>query len=69
MDLVERTQVDMSFKHFLDMAPEEKPVDSNSLITFRRLRLQDVQLLNQLLQKNDEAASKQAVFRKAERSL
>lgn len=63
VDLVERAQVDMAFKYFLDMAPEEKAVDSTSLTTFRRLRLQDVLLLDMLLQKTVEIAIEQGVMK------
>lgn len=38
-DLVERSTYDMSFKYFLDMAPEESVIDSRSLTKFRKLRL------------------------------
>ena len=44
VDLVERSKYDMSFKYFLDMAPEDPVIDPSSLTKFRRLRLQDVSL-------------------------
>lgn len=31
VDIVERSKYDMSFKYFLDMAPEEDVINSNSL--------------------------------------
>ncbi|MGN7476348.1 IS1182 family transposase [Solibacillus silvestris] len=55
-DLVERSKFDMSFKYFLDMAPEEEVIDSSSLTKFRRLRLQDMNLLDLLIQKTVEIA-------------
>lgn len=55
-DLVERSKYDMSFKYFLDMAPEEDVIHSSSLTKFRRLRLQDVGLLDLLIRKTVEIA-------------
>lgn len=55
-DLVERSKYDMSFKYFLDMAPEEDVIDSSSLTKFRRLRLQDMNLLDLCLGKTVEIA-------------
>lgn len=55
-DLVERSKYDMSFKYFLEMAPEDGVIDSNSLTKFRRLRLQDLNLLDLLIQKTVEIA-------------
>lgn len=55
-DLVERSKYDMSFKYFLEMAPEEDVIDSSSLTKFRRLRLQDLNLLDLLIQKTVEIA-------------
>lgn len=55
-DLVERSKYDMSFKYFLNMTPEEDVIDSSSLTKFRRLRLQDMNLLDLLIQKTVEIA-------------
>ncbi|PUB00603.1 IS1182 family transposase [Paenisporosarcina sp. OV554] len=55
-DVVERSKYDMSFKYFLDMAPEASVIDPSSLTKFRRLRLQDVRLLDMLIQKTVEIA-------------
>ncbi|MBV6685082.1 transposase, partial [Bacillus sp. JRC01] len=41
VDLVERAQVDMSFKYFLEMTPEEDVIDPSLLAHFRRKRLND----------------------------
>lgn len=38
-DFVERSRYDMSFKYFLDMAPEASVIDSSSLTKFRMIRL------------------------------
>lgn len=56
VDVVERSRYDMSFKYFLDMAPEDMVIDSSSLTKFRKLRLQDVGLLDILIQKTVEVA-------------
>ncbi|PEJ47068.1 IS5/IS1182 family transposase, partial [Bacillus sp. AFS002410] len=37
VDVVERSKYDMSFKYFLDMAPEESVINSSSLTKFRKL--------------------------------
>ncbi|MGO1061178.1 IS1182 family transposase [Planococcus sp. FY231025] len=49
VDLVERSRYDLSYKFFLDMAPEEDVIDSSSLTVFRKLRLKDTQLLDLLI--------------------
>ena len=46
VDVVERSKYDMSFKYFLDMAPEEDVIDPSLLTKFRRMRLKDVNLLD-----------------------
>jgi len=45
-DVVERSKYAMSFKYFLDIAPESSVIDPSSLTKFRKLRLQYVNLLN-----------------------
>lgn len=56
-DLVERTLTDLSFKFFLGLAPEEtKLIHPTTLTKFRRLRLKNDNLLNQLIQKSLEIA-------------
>ena len=37
VDIVERLKYDMSFKYFLDMAPEDTVIESSSLTKFRKL--------------------------------
>jgi hypothetical protein len=46
VDVVERSRYDMSFKYFLEMAPEEDVINSSSLTKFRKLRIKDMDLLN-----------------------
>ena len=54
VDVVERSKYDMSFKYFLDMAPEDDVINPSSLTKFRKLRLKDVGLLDMLIQKTVE---------------
>ncbi|MCM4161948.1 IS1182 family transposase [Antarcticibacterium flavum] len=51
VDVVERSRYDMSFKYFLEMAPEDAVINSSSLTKFRKLRLKDTDLLNLLINK------------------
>ena len=50
-DVVERSRYDMSFKYFLEMSPEEDVINASSLTKFRKLRLQDTNLLDLLISK------------------
>jgi len=56
VDAVERSKYDMSFKYFLDMAPEASVINPSSLTKFRKLRLQDVGLLDLLIKKTVKIA-------------
>ena len=38
VDVVERSKYDMSFKYFLNMAPEESVINPSSLAKFRKMR-------------------------------
>jgi transposase len=51
VDVVERSKYDMSFKFFLDMAPEDDVIEPSSLTKFRKLRLRDSNLLDLLIGK------------------
>lgn len=51
VDVVERSQYDMSFKYFLGMAPEEGVINPCSLCKFRKIRLKDMDLLTLLIKK------------------
>jgi len=62
VDLVERSKYDMLFKYFLDMAPGDPVIDSSSLTKFRRLRLQDVSLLDMLIGKTVEIALEKKII-------
>lgn len=63
VDVVERSRFDMSFKYFLDMAPEAEVIDPSSLTKFRRLRLKDTDLLNLLISKTVSIAIEKGVIR------
>ncbi|XJZ25891.1 IS1182 family transposase [Bacillota bacterium Lsc_1132] len=63
VDVVERSKYDMSFKYFLDMAPEESVIDPSSLTKFRKLRLQDVGLLDLLIGKTVEIALEKEIIK------
>ncbi|QVK17498.1 IS1182 family transposase [Mycoplasmatota bacterium] len=62
-DLIERATFDMSYKYFLDVAPEDKIVHPTSLTKFRRLRLKDSSLLDKLIQKTVEIALEHGVIK------
>lgn len=62
VDVVERSRYDLSFKYFLDMAPEESVIDPSSLTKFRRLRIKDIKLLDLLIEKTVEIALKHNLF-------
>lgn len=62
-DVVERSLFDMSFKYFLDMTPESDVINSSSLTKFRKLRLQDSDLLNLLIEKTVSIALEKGIIR------
>ncbi|PLR93298.1 IS1182 family transposase [Bacillus sp. T33-2] len=62
-DLIERATFDMSFKYFLDVAPEDKIVHPTSLTKFRRLRLKDASLLDVLIKKTVEIALEKGLIK------
>jgi hypothetical protein len=63
VDVVERSQYDMSFKYFLHMAPEEPVIEPSSLTKFRKLRLKDVNLLDMLINKTVEIAIEKEIIK------
>jgi hypothetical protein len=63
VDVVDRSKYDMSFKYFLGMAPEDQVIDPSSLTKFRRLRLQDVGLLDMLIGKTVEIALEKEIIK------
>lgn len=63
VDIVERSKYDMSFKYFLDMAPEEAVIDPSSLTKFRKLRLKDINLLDLLINKTVNIAIEKGIIK------
>ena len=63
VDIVERSKYDMSFKYFLDMAPEDPVIDPSSLTKFRKLRLKDLNLLDMLINKTVEIAIAKGIIK------
>jgi len=63
VDIVERSKYDMSFKYFLDMAPEDPVIDPSSLTKFRKLRLKDLNLLDMLINKTVEIAVEKGIIK------
>jgi transposase len=63
IDVVERSKYDMSFKYFLEMAPEEDVIDSSSLTKFRKLRLRDANLLDLLINKTVQIAIEKGIIK------
>ena len=53
----------MSFKYFLDMAPEETVIDPSSLTKFRKLRLKDMKLLDMLIAKTVQTALEKGIIK------
>ena len=63
VDVVERSKYDMSFKYFLDMAPEEEVINPSSLTKFRKLRLKDMNLLDMLIAKTVQLALDKGIIK------
>lgn len=63
VDVVERSKYDMSFKYFLDMAPEEEVINPSSLTKFRKLRLKDMKLLDMLITKTVQIALDKGIIK------
>ena len=63
IDVVERSKYDMSFKYFLDMAPEETVINPGSLTKFRKLRLRDMNLLDMLIAKTVRIALEKGILK------
>lgn len=62
-DVVARTLYDMSFKYFLNLAPEDIDLIHPSTLTkFRKLRLKDMNLLDLLIKKTVEIAITKGVL-------
>lgn len=63
VDVIERSKYDMSFKYFLDMAPEEEVINPSSLTKFRKIRLKDMNLLDMLISKTVQIAVDKGIIK------
>jgi len=63
IDVVERSRYDMSFKYFLDIAPEADVINASSLTKFRKLRLKDLELLDLLIGKTVQLAIEKEIIK------
>lgn len=63
VDVVERSKYDMSFKYFLDMAPEEGVINPSSLTKFRKMRLKDMNLLDMLINRTVSIALEKGIIK------
>lgn len=61
-DVVERAHFDMSFKYFLDIAPEDQVIHPSLLAKFRRQRLKDIDLLQLLIGKTVQMALEKGIL-------
>lgn len=61
--VVERSKYDLSFKFFLDLAPEDKVINPSLLTKFRKQRLKDENLLDLLINKSVEIAISEGVIK------
>ena len=63
-DLMKEVRVNMAYKYFLDMLPEEMPFEHSLLSTFRCKRLKDCDLLGRLLSESLRLALEQGVLKR-----
>lgn len=61
--VVERSKYDLSFKFFLDLAPEDEVIHPSLLTKFRKQRLKDKKLLDLLINKSIEIAISEGVLK------
>lgn len=62
-DLMEEVKMNMAYKFFLDMTPEEMPAEASTLCVFRRQRLKDKRLLDLLLTKTIDLAQEKGIIK------
>jgi transposase len=62
--VVERAFVDMSFKFFLGLSPEDDVIEPSTLTKFRRQRLKDINLLDMLIKKTVRIAIEKKIIKK-----
>lgn len=64
VDVVENVRVNMAYKYFLGMAPEERPIDASLLSVFRRQRLKDKNVLDLLINQSVKIALEKNIIKK-----
>jgi hypothetical protein len=64
VDLMDEVRMNMGYKYFLDMAPEEMPIDPTTLCKFRKQRLKNVKLMSMLIRKSFEIAIEKGILKK-----
>ena len=60
-DLVERSNTDLAFKYFLDLAPEDDVIDPSLLTKFRKLRIKDDSIMDELIKKSLQIATENGI--------
>lgn len=63
-DLMEEIRMNMAYKFFLDMAPEDMPPHPSTLCVFRKQRLKDKHLMDLLLTKTIDLAYEKGILKK-----
>lgn len=65
-DLMEEVKMNMAYKFYLDMSPEDMPIHSSTLCVFRKQRLKDKHILDLLLTKTIDLAHEKGILKKKE---
>lgn len=65
VDLMNAIKVNLEYKYFLDMAPEDFPPEASTLCVFRRQRLKDSNLMQLLLGKTFEMAMEKGIIHRS----
>ncbi|TCI23800.1 transposase, partial [Exiguobacterium sp. SH5S4] len=60
---VRRARTDLTYKYFLDLAPEDGVINPSSLTKFRRQRMDDDKLLDKLLAHTVEVAKEMGLLK------
>lgn len=63
-DLMEEVKMNMAYKFFLDLAPEDMPAEASTLCVFRRQRLKDKRLMDLLLTKTMDLAQDRGILKR-----
>lgn len=60
-DLVDRCRTDLALKFFLGIAPEDDVIDPTSLTKFRKLRIKDDSIMDELIRKSVQIATENGI--------